>query len=416
MQQVSLKHRGLDFLYLPTVPQRTSVPQENGAEAGCRYPVQCQHPRPKGDAGARAGHRQRSKPYGDLIMWEALTSGAASFGRLLLVSLLPNGLLAFAIWAFLRAGSFSGQSNWKAVVSSILHANIAMLFLFASVVVLLAVILQPFQVAMVRLLEGYWPGWTVTSRLASLFIGHHHRRINDSEKNIRGENGLYDDATAPLDRRVHVRRDYLTKSAAQARAERILARYPYIGDYELLPTSLGNALRAGETTAGERYGLDTLSSWLRMYPNLSVQLKASADSARDALDACVNLCVSFFLLAILSAVAAYHNVGALWIPILALLMMVATYAGAISTTVSYNEILRSAYDLHRFDMVKALHYKLPSAEDDEYELFQELSRLFQALGQYRSMSGIRGTGIAHDIVTSPYDHDISKTASQDQGG
>jgi hypothetical protein len=67
-------------------------------------------------------------------------------------------------------------------------------------------------------------------------------------------------------------------------------------------------------------------------------------------------------------------------------------------------------------MVKALHYKLPFAEDDEYKLFQELNTLFQALGQYRSMSGIGGTGIAHDIVTSPYNHEISKTVGRDQGG
>jgi hypothetical protein len=348
-------------------------------------------------------------------MWEVLTSGAASFGRLLLVSLLPNGLLVFATWAFVRAGSFSGQSNWPAVVSSILHANVAMLLLFAGVVVLVAVILQPFQIGMVRLLEGYWPGWTFTSHLASLFIEHHHHRIKNSEKCMREEIRLDDDARDPLDRRVHVRRDYLTKSAAKVRAQRLLARYPYIGEYELLPTSLGNALRVGETTAGERYGLHTLSSWLRMYPNLSPQLKASADSARDALDACVNLCVGFFLLAIVSAAAAYHNPGALWIPILALLMMIATYAGAISVTVSYNEILRGAYDLHRFDMVKALHYRLPSAGDDEYKLFQELNDLFQAVEQYRSMSGIRGIGVAHDFVNSPYNHEISKAVGQDQG-
>jgi hypothetical protein len=349
-------------------------------------------------------------------MWDVLTSGAASFGRLLLVSLLPNGLLALAAWAFVRAGSFSGKSNWKVVVSSVLHANLAMLLLFAGAVVLLAVILQPFQVGMVRLLEGYWPDWTVTSLLASLFIEHHHRRIKDLRKCTKVEIRLDDDARAPLERRVHERRDNLVKSAAKARAERLLARYPYIGDYELLPTSLGNALRTGETTAGERYGLDTLSSWLRMYPNLSTQVTATADSARDALDACVNLCVSFFVLSILSAAAAYHNPGALWIPILALLMMAATYAGAISATVSYNEILRAAYDLHRFDMVKALHYKLPSAGDDEYELFQELSRLFQAPGQYRSMSGRRRSGIAHEIVASPYNHENSETAGQNQGG
>lgn len=349
-------------------------------------------------------------------MWNALTSGAASFGRILLVSLLPNGLLVFVSWAFVRAGSFSGQSNWKAVVSSILHANITVLFIFVAGAVLLAVVLQPFQVGIVRLLEGYWPNWTITARLGSLFIAHHNRRVNDLREYTRYENRLADDAAAPLDRRVYARRDYVARSAAKARAERILSRYPFTGDYDLLPTSLGNALRAGETTAGERYGLDTLSSWLRVYPNLSTQLTASADSARDALDACVNLCFTFFVLSILSAVAAYHNPGALWIPILALLMMAMTYAGAISATVSYNETLRAAYDLHRFDMVKALHYKLPTTEDEEAKLFRDLSALFQVPKNYRSMTGKRRKPIAHDIVDSQYDHEISQTAGQGTDG
>jgi hypothetical protein len=349
-------------------------------------------------------------------MWNALTSGAASFGRILLVSLLPNGLLALASWAFVRAGSFSGQSNWKTVISSILHANATVLFLFVGAVVLLAVILQPFQVGMVRVLEGYWPAWSIMSRLESIFIERHQRRINELRERTVDEIVLDDDVKAPLDRRVYARRDYLTKSATKARAERLLSRYPFDGDYKLLPTALGNALRSGETTAGERYGLDTLSSWLRIYPNLSARLTASADSARDALDACVNLCVTFFLLSILSAAAAYHNPGALWIPILALLMMVMTYAGAISAAVSYNEILRTAYDLHRFDMVKSLHYKLPVTEDEEHKLFQGLTSLFQAARKYRSMSGRCGTGIAHDFVDWPYDHEPGKTADQSQDG
>jgi hypothetical protein len=346
-------------------------------------------------------------------MWDVLTSGAASFGRLLLVSLLPNGLLALVTWAFIRAGSFSGESNWNTVVASVLHANLAMILLFGGVVVLLAVILQPFQVGMVRLLEGYWPEWTVTTRLAAIFAERHRRRIKHLQDRMAGDIEINDDTTAPLDRRVHLRRDYLAKLAARARAERVLARYPYTGDYNLLPTSLGNALRAGETTAGERYGLHTLSSWPRLYPNLSAQLTAYADSARDALDASVNLCVTFFVLAVVSAAAAYHNPGAVWIPILAVFMTVAAYAGAITAAVSYNGILCSAYDLHRFDMVKALHYKLPAVQE-EFELFQRLNDLFQAPDQYRSMSGTFGEGVAHEVGPEAYDHEISEPAGQNK--
>ena len=349
-------------------------------------------------------------------MWSALSSGAASFGRILLVSLLPNGLLAVAIWAFVRAGSFSGRSDWKAVAASVQHANTTVLFLFVGAIIVLAVILQPFQIGMVRILEGYWPDVPVISRLTSLFVEHHQRRIGDLQNSTLDVIAPADDENAPIGQRVQARRDFLAKSAAKARAERRLSRYPFYGDVDLLPTSLGNALRTGETTAGERYGLDTLSSWPRVYPNISSRLAESADSARDALDGSVNLCVTFFFLAIISAAAAYHNPGAVWIPILALLLMAMTYAGAISAAVSYNEILRTAYDLHRFDMVKALHYKLPDTGPEESDLFEDLGKLFQAPAKYQSMdgSGRYGTGIAHELVGSPYDHETTKFADQSQ--
>jgi len=347
-------------------------------------------------------------------MWSALSSGAASFGRILLVSLLPNGLLAAAIWAFVRAGSFTGQSDWKAVAASVLHANTAILFLFVGAIILLAVILQPFQIGMVRILEGYWPDVPIISHLTSLFVEHQQRHVDHLQESTPDVIAPADDKNAPLGRRVQARRDFLAKSAAKARAERRLSRYPFSEDSELLPTSLGNALRTGETTAGERYGLDTLSSWPRMYPNISSRLAESADSARDALDGSVNLCVAFFFLAIISAAAAYHNPGAVWIPILALLLMAMTYAGAVTAAVSYNEILRTAYDLHRFDMVKALHYKLPDTGQEEGDLFEALGDLFQAPATYQSMrgSGRYGRGIAHDLVGSPYDHETAKSADQ----
>ena len=104
-----------------------------------------------------------------------------------------------------------------------------------------------------------------------------------------------------------------------------------------------------------------------------------------------------------STVVFYEGPELLWIPAAALLLSGVTYAGAIAAAVSYNTLLRTAYDLHRFDMLTALHYELPIAEQ-EHGLFRQISALFRATDQYQSMKGDEEAGIAHELVEWRYDH------------
>ena len=128
-------------------------------------------------------------------MWPAglLTWGAASFGRVLLVGLLPNGMLAIAIWALVRAGSFSGESHWDKVVSSALKADAASILLFVVGVALVAAVLQPFQVRMIRLLEGHWYGWAVAARFAPPLVERQRRRVQALRERVYALPKLVDD-------------------------------------------------------------------------------------------------------------------------------------------------------------------------------------------------------------------------------
>jgi hypothetical protein len=61
-------------------------------------------------------------------------------------------------------------------------------------------------------------------------------------------------------------------------------RQYYPNKDRLLPTALGNILRAGEDITTDRYGLDAVVVWPRLYPLLPKELKSILNDLRNQLD------------------------------------------------------------------------------------------------------------------------------------
>ena len=81
-------------------------------------------------------------------------------------------------------------------------------------------------------------------------------------------------------------------------AESLRQRFP--AEAEILPTALGNALRAAERRAGDRYGLDAIVLWPRLHVVMSTNTRAMVNSARDELDLLAGLTVSFVVAALVA--------------------------------------------------------------------------------------------------------------------
>lgn len=288
--------------------------------------------------------------------------------RVLTVHFAPCALFVAGVLALVRAGSFSGRSDWDAVWP---RRPEAMLSVTGTVVVcasLLGLLLRPFQVRAVRVLEGYWDRWSLTAGLAGVLARVQRRRWRAlrerAERTGRGDTG----------RRV------------QADARRRLAARP--PQEVLLPTALGNALRAGELSAGERYGLTTLTSWPRLYLQVSDRMAGVLSSSRDTLDTAVNLCWAFLALAVMGGVALYDESSGWWWCGATFALAAVAYKGAITAAQAYSGLMHVAYDLHRFDLLTALHHRLPPDPDTEEETFYRLSELFAG----------------RESVDLPYDH------------
>ncbi|MFG1669727.1 hypothetical protein [Streptomyces sp. Y7] len=280
--------------------------------------------------------------------------------RVLSVHFAPCALFVTGVLALVRAGSFSGRSDWEVVCPQRPAEALGAVTAVVVCASLLGLLLQPFQVRAVRALEGYWDRWPLTARLAGLLARAQRKRWQAlrrrTHESAGGERGL----------------------RMRADARRRLAAHP--PSDVLLPTALGNALRAGEISAGERYGLTTLTSWPRIYLQVSDRMAEALGSARAVLDTAVNLCWSFLALGVTGVTALYDEPSAWWLCGAALLLAAVAYKGAVTAAQTYSGLMHIVYDLHRFDLLDALHYPLPADGKSEKALFSQVSDLFARSG------------------------------------
>jgi hypothetical protein len=277
--------------------------------------------------------------------------------RFNVVSLLPNVTLVLVVLTLLASGAPADPPSLQNVLQAIDELTAERLAAMLALVLIVSVILHPFQFSLVRLLEGYWDGTSLGRPFSALGTELHRRRRHRLRQ------------LAQLDPR--------TPEEAQRRqwAEEQLNQYP--AEDRLLPSRLGNTLRAAEDEAGKRYELPTVAAMPRLYPYLSERFAAVFVDRRNQLDVAVRFCTVLALAAVIAAALLLPN-GGLWRllpPVIALLAWI-SYQAAIRTAATYGQALFVAFDLHRFDMIRALHYPLPHSRAEELAFNERLSALF----------------------------------------
>jgi hypothetical protein len=316
-------------------------------------------------------------------MWLSalFTSSAANFGRLLVVGLLPNAILVAYLWLLIAMGAFTNTGEPmtpRAVADASFRTDAGGLLFFVLLVVTLTAVLQPFQIRMVRMLEGYWQG-RLGAPLHRLGVAMHsrrqarlRRRANESEE-LPTDEELCQTAAGE---QIRVQRRARRADVLADRAMSKLILYPPDGE-PVMPTMLGNVLRRNERVAGERYALNTVSSWPRLYPFLGQRLSAEYDSETDSVDASTNLAVTFVLMSVFGFFAFANDTWMLLVPLALLLLAVASYRAAIAAAGNQGVAMAVAYDLHRFDLIRGLHLELPTTPENEQRRNAILSRFLR---------------------------------------
>lgn len=203
----------------------------------------------------------------------------------------------------------------------------------------------------------------------------------------------------------------------------------------ILPTRFGNALRAAESYSSYRYSIDGVPMWPRLIHVMPDKYYAKLEQNNNGLAFLLNCSVLLAIVACLCILASLYQFGLahlkhsggtfplyfidanlgesiylqraflyLALSPLSLVMARIFYSAAIPAVIRYGNLIRSSYDLFRFNLLTALHRGLPSTPAEESDTWKDISE-FIAVGN-------RFGTLDCEYVTSPQGDDDRLPSSQ----
>lgn len=158
--------------------------------------------------------------------------------------------------------------------------------------------------------------------------------------------------------------------ATYGRLERARERRPSRADL-YLPTKIGNILRAAETRPRDKYGLDSVAVWPRLWLVLPDSTKQEINSARTALDSAVAASVWGILFLVFTGWTILALPIGLAVCAAAVLVWVPVRAGV------FGQLVVAAFDVHRILLYQQLRWPLPVTPYDEQLRGAEVSSYLQ---------------------------------------
>jgi hypothetical protein len=218
---------------------------------------------------------------------------------------------------------------------------------------------------LLRGLEGYWPrflapvsGWLIARAVRrQRTLQEQWQRLDglDRADQREADQGAAIDAGEPDPRAVA---GLALRARRKARLDAQLHGYP-AAETRTMPTRLGNVLRASETYPAERYGLDAVIAWPRLWLLLSDGTQQEIAASRRALDQSVTTLAAF-------VVALVWLPWAWWVAPLAVIAVPLVYQSfAVPRAAVLAELVTAAFDLNRMALYRALRFPLPGTADAE---------------------------------------------------
>jgi hypothetical protein len=284
--------------------------------------------------------------------WESLGS---KLGEKWLGVALP-ALLFWSVGAV--AYSHAHGTSWIADRSTWLRGQPVVLQVFALAGGLIAVgasgrLVERISFPVLRGLQGYWWPWLdpLRRRLTDRRTG----RLRSLERRYDDLAPLIENGTADADQE----REYQRLDAELRRNPPRAAQH--------MPTRLGMCLRAAESEARDKYGLDVVKCWPHLWSVIPEQSRNDLTAAHTGLRRSVE-CVVWTALAL---------AWACWMPWLLLAIVPLTWIvhrfWVISNALAYGDLFRASVDLHRRALYTALSWPPPPTPAAERKSGEELT-------------------------------------------
>lgn len=150
------------------------------------------------------------------------------------------------------------------------------------------------------------------------------------------------------------------------------------GQTKVLPTRIGNRIRAWEDYARKRWSLETVVVWPRVNAFLTEQeSKLHADAETDVaffLNGALSLFLAGLVMLADLAVNQPHPLWLWWIYVVPFVLMYAFYRAAVGAAERWGGYVRASIDVHRFDLYAKLGVKSPATAQETTEVGVALNR------------------------------------------
>lgn len=261
---------------------------------------------------------------------------------------------AFLFWAG-WFGVYAWKIGWQTILQDIQALTPfqqgAGIVLSLFVLISSSMLIQAIRFPILRLLEGYW-----LKPFNYLGLGIISLRKRSFQKKTARLRRLASTDQKTLD----------IKQLEERTALEIWAHWHPVNSKDLLPTDLGNILRAREYSPNRKYGLDAIICWPRLWPLLPENVRTDLSNARSTLDRLAELWF-WGLLSLLWA-CWFH-----WAVVISIIWLFIAYKMACQSAMSYGELLESAFDLHRFSLYDALNWPRPRNTKEEQAFGAQLT-------------------------------------------
>jgi len=216
-----------------------------------------------------------------------------------------------------------------------------------------------------------------------------HKKINRLERWQMGWSlaGMPDLPEEKLNR-IETRITRLTNQRDALAAEYEL-RYPPT-EALIMPTRLGNILKAAEAYPQSRYHADSVALFPRMAAAIDREYMGHIDTANDQCSFLLNSCLLSGIFAGLSFVASFYiwlfpspdhsSLAYLAIGFATLAIAWFFYNASLMNVSKYGNLIRSSYDLFRFNLLEKLHLPLPTNSEEEKMRWRDVTN-FVTIGE-----------------------------------
>ncbi|HEV2915328.1 MAG TPA: SAF domain-containing protein [Pyrinomonadaceae bacterium] len=254
--------------------------------------------------------------------------------------------------------------------------QVILIVAFLSWVTFFAALLGNFQTGIIRFFEGYWQTFPFT-RLGNSRSAYYNRLLTYLDKRTKN----YANEKTALRERISKGTDEERKDAIQALRElkgadrERLFFFPAEPD-EVMPTRLGNIIRSAELYPWTRYGIDSVALWPRLHALLPAEFIETLLGAKTSMVfMLVMALLSFVFSLIVCMLLAVFTTNWLLFLFCALGWPLAwlCYKNSLGSALLYAELIKTAFDLHRWKLLEGLHLKRPTTSEEEAKTWEEVT-------------------------------------------